>query len=126
MPRDDAGNDRSRSWNGGRDAPPPEIPKKVPAQWWMDQGVAGGGREREDAPDDDGGAGEAELARAAPRDHRPGRLLQRLLRLLPYLPQGRSPVRRIPGGGGRHLLHSASPRDRGREGRERAGSGDRD
>ena len=72
MPCYDAGNNSSSSRNGGRDAAALKVSEEVPAQWWMDQDTSRRSGEREDAPDDHGGACEAQLAREVADFHRAG------------------------------------------------------
>lgn len=125
MPRNDAGDGGSGAGHGRGNAPPLQVFEAFRAQRGLDQGAAGGGGEREDAPYDVHGGGKAQVVRAGPRHHRPGRLLQRLLPRLPRLPQAGPPRRGVPGGGGRPHLHGVPQGARQGQHRQRPRPGHR-
>ncbi|KAL5675102.1 hypothetical protein ACJX0J_011233, partial [Zea mays] len=125
QPRAAAGDGGGRAGHGGRHAAPPALAAPLRAQRRLDPRAAGGGRERADAPHDVPGGGAAQVVGARARARRAGRLLQRLLRRLPRLAQVRPPLRRLPRGGGRALLHGVPQGPRGRHHRQHAGAGHR-
>lgn len=105
MPSNDAGDGGGGAGDGGRDASALQVAEAVRAEWGMDQGSAGRGRERAHAPHDLHGGGQAQVVRASPRHRRPRRLLQCLLLGLLDLSQVFPPHGWLPGGGGHPLLH---------------------
>ncbi|KAL5675098.1 hypothetical protein ACJX0J_011229, partial [Zea mays] len=125
QPRAAARDGGGRAGHGGRHAPPPALAPPLRAQRRLDPRAARGGRERAHAPHDVPRGHAAALVGARARAHRAGRLLQRLLRRLPPLPQVRAPRRRLPRGGGSALVHRVPQGPRGRHHRQHPGAGHR-